>query len=48
MTYGNAQQQPGVFDAKAAERFAALWAGFDTGNLPKPKRWARVAPCAAW
>jgi Mg2+ and Co2+ transporter CorA len=27
-----AQQQPMVFDAKEAERFAALWAGFDTGN----------------
>jgi hypothetical protein len=26
------QQQPGVFDAQAAERFAALWAGWDTGN----------------
>jgi hypothetical protein len=26
------QQQPGIFDAKAAERFAALWAGFDTDN----------------
>src|ERR1700676_791088 len=26
------QQQPGIFDTKAAERFAALWAGFDTDN----------------
>jgi hypothetical protein len=26
------QQQPEIFDAKAAERFAALWAGFEAGN----------------
>jgi hypothetical protein len=30
-------QQPAVFDARGAERFAALWAGFDTGNMSEPE-----------
>lgn len=34
---GTTQQNPAVFDAKAAERFAALWAGWDTGNASEPE-----------
>jgi hypothetical protein len=34
---GTTQHQSAVFDAKGAERFAALWAGWDTWNASEPE-----------